>query len=62
MGRIKTQLIKRITLKLYNEHPDEFQTRFEENKGNVDRFIDSPSKKLRNLIAGYITRLKIASQ
>ena len=61
MGRIKTQLIKRITLKLYEEHQDEFHTSFEENKAIVEGLVDSPSKKFRNLIAGYITRLKRAS-
>jgi small subunit ribosomal protein S17e len=61
MGRIKTQKVKRITMKLYEEHADEFQTGFLENKKIVENFIDSPSKKLRNLIAGYITRLKTAS-
>ncbi|MBN1377223.1 30S ribosomal protein S17e [Candidatus Woesearchaeota archaeon] len=58
MGRIKTQLIKRVTKELFSSHKDEFSNDFEENKKLVEKFADVPSKKLRNIIAGYITRLK----
>ena len=61
MGRIKTQLIKRITKDLFKKHSEEFKTTFEENKQLVEKFADIPSKKLRNIIAGYITRLKKSS-
>jgi len=57
MGRIKTTLIKRTGKKLFKEHRDEFKSDFEENKKIVEKFADIPSKKLRNVIAGYITRL-----
>ena len=57
MGRIKTQLIKRVTLKLVKEHRDEFKKDFEANKELAEKYADIPSKKLRNIIAGYITRL-----
>jgi len=57
LGRIKTKLIKRITLKLYKQHREEFKPEFEENKKMVSNFADIPSKKIRNVIAGYITRL-----
>jgi small subunit ribosomal protein S17e len=57
LGRIKTKLIKRVTLKLFSQHKDEFKPDFEENKKIVARFADIPSKKIRNIIAGYLTRL-----
>ena len=57
MGRIKTQMTKRISLTLFREHGNEFKKDFEENKDIVARFADIPSKKIRNIIAGYITRL-----
>ncbi len=57
MGRIKTTLIKRITNKLVREHKDEFKKDFESNKQLVTKFVDIPSKKIRNVIAGYVTRL-----
>lgn len=56
MGRIKTMLTKRVTNQLVKEHASDFKTNFEENKKIVERFADIPSKKLRNTIAGYVTR------
>jgi small subunit ribosomal protein S17e len=58
MGRIKTALIKRITNYLVKVHRDTFTTKFDENKKLVEQFAEIPSKKMRNIIAGYVTRLK----
>jgi small subunit ribosomal protein S17e len=58
MGRVKTRMAKIIGEKLYREHKDEFTTDFEKNKEIVKKYVDIPSKKLRNVVAGYITRLK----
>ena len=57
MGRIKTQLIKRISIELYNNHRDQLKNNFEDNKKIVGELLDIQSKKLRNVISGYITRL-----
>ncbi|MBR9691545.1 30S ribosomal protein S17e [Candidatus Woesearchaeota archaeon] len=57
MGRIKTKLIKRVSLKIFKQHRDEFKQEFEGNKEIVEKFADIPSKKIRNIIAGYVTRL-----
>ena len=57
MGRIKTQLIKRISNKLFKEHRDELKKDFKENKEAVAKLAIIPSKKIRNVIAGYVTRL-----
>ena len=57
MGRIKTQLIKRMSLKLFKDHRDELKNSFKDNKDIISRFVNIPSKKLKNAIAGYITRL-----
>jgi len=57
MGRIKTQLVKRTTLELVKRHKEEFKQSFEENKPLIRKFADIPNKKLRNIIAGYVTRL-----
>ena len=57
MGRIKTQLVKRGTHDLIEQNPDKFKKDFVENKVIVDELADVPSKKLRNIIAGYATRL-----
>ncbi len=57
MGRIKTILIKRTALKLFREHKEKFKKDFEKNKKIVEELAEIPSKKLRNVIAGYVTRL-----
>ena len=57
MGRIKTQQIKRISFELIREHRDEFKKDFTENKKLIDGFAEINSRKLRNMIAGYVTRL-----
>ena len=55
MGKIKTKLIKRTSERLLEKDID-FSEDFEKNKKVLDGV--SPSKKVRNQIAGYITRLK----
>lgn len=62
MGRIKTTLVKRTAKKLISSHRDKFQKDFEKNKKIIQDFADIPSKKLRNVIVGYITRLKKQSK
>ena len=57
MGRIKTEQAKRIGQETYDEHKEHFKADFEENKKLVGQHADVPSKKLRNVIAGYLTRL-----
>ena len=37
MGRIRTQLIKRITRELLEKHRDKFSTDFEKNKGVLNK-------------------------
>ncbi|OIO63537.1 30S ribosomal protein S17e [Candidatus Woesearchaeota archaeon CG_4_10_14_0_2_um_filter_33_10] len=57
MGRIKTKLIKGATNKLVDRHRQEFKKNFEENKKLVSKFANISSTKIRNIIAGYVTRL-----
>ncbi len=56
MGRIRTAFVKRIAEKLMIIHKDKFTTNFDENKQKVAEKTDVSTKKLRNLIAGYITK------
>jgi len=57
MGRIKTKMTKRISNQLITDHGREFTDKFDENKTKVTELTDLESKKLRNIIAGYVTRL-----
>jgi len=58
MGRIKTKLIKRLTLEFFERHKDKLTEDFKANKKIVEEFMAGTSKKMRNVIAGYATRLK----
>ena len=57
MGRIKTKAIKRVTEDLIKDHYEEFSEDYVHNKTIVEKYADIPSKKLRNIISGYATRL-----
>lgn len=57
MGRIKTAKIKRQTLEIVNKYADKLTTSYVENKKILNSLIATQSKKLRNIIAGYATRL-----
>ncbi len=57
MGRIKTSLIKNLTKKIYSNNKAQFKEDFNENKLILNDLIKTESKKLRNIIAGYLTRL-----
>ncbi len=58
MGRIKTTFIKRKTKELKRMHGDKFTGDFEKNKKLMAQYTEIVSKKMRNVIAGYMTRLK----
>jgi ribosomal protein S17E len=55
MGRIKSKLVKRTALALLKE-PNSFNQDFENNKELLQGL--TPSKKVRNQIAGYLVRKK----
>ncbi|HLC51786.1 MAG TPA: 30S ribosomal protein S17e [Candidatus Nanoarchaeia archaeon] len=58
MGRIKTTFIKRKTKELLKKHGEKFTTDFDQNKEIAKVTIKVQSKKLRNIVSGYMTRLK----
>jgi len=58
VGRIKTSFIKHIAKDLFEKHADKFTTDFEKNKEIVKQLIDIKSKRMRNIVAGYLTTLK----
>ena len=53
MGRVKSTLIKRTGKRLIEEQ--KFTGNFNENKKILGTTM--PSKRMRNILAGYITRL-----
>jgi len=57
MGRIKLQLTKRTSKRLLKEHREDFKEDFEQNKKIVGQYVYIPNKKIRNTVAGHITKL-----
>ena len=57
MGKVRTEMIKRISIELLDRYPKSFAVEFEQNKQFLKEIGLDVSKKLRNKIAGYITRL-----
>ncbi len=57
MGRIKTSQVKRISNQLLMYHKDKFNDDYAHNKKVTDELVEHYSKKLRNVIAGYMTRM-----
>lgn len=62
MGRIKSTFVKTSAQKIYKKGPEEFTTNFDQNKEMAAKHAEIPSKKMRNAIVGYITRLVKNSQ
>ena len=58
MGRIKTKRLKRQTREFIKTYPDKFNKVFDDNKKTLGDVGEIDSKKLRNIIAGYVARLK----
>jgi small subunit ribosomal protein S17e len=56
MGRIKTIPIKTLGNDLIEEHSDKFTVDFEKNKKILGNLKNIKSKKIRNILAGYITK------
>ena len=55
MGRIKPTMVKKAAKELLETENHKFNTDFDHNKKILDQSM--PSNKIRNKIAGYITRL-----
>jgi len=56
MGSIRPSNIKRVARALVDSYPDKFSGDFEKNKIMVSKLTDVQTKRLRNMLAGYVTR------
>jgi small subunit ribosomal protein S17e len=58
MGNIRPTYIKRVAIDLIKRFPDEFNADFQHNKAKVTQFTDIVNIKMRNRVAGYVTRYR----
>jgi len=56
MGRITQTRIQRLGRELIQKYPKKFNVDFGDNKTNVNKLAEIQTKKLRNQLAGFITR------
>jgi len=56
MGRIKSVAVKNVAKEIMKGKEDDFSDKFDKNKKAVDKAKDIDSKKIRNVVAGYITK------
>jgi small subunit ribosomal protein S17e len=56
LGKVKTEQIKRLAKELMERFPDKFSSDFDANKHAVDALTRGATTKVRNQVAGYITR------
>ena len=58
MGNIRPTYIKRVAIELVKKHPEKFTDDYQHNKATVEEITDIQNPKLRNRIAGYVTRFR----
>ena len=59
MGKVRTDTVKRVSRELIRRFPERFAGDWESDKEAVNNLVATQSKRLRNRIAGYVTRLKV---
>jgi small subunit ribosomal protein S17e len=62
VGKVKTEHIKRLGKELMERFSDRFSRDFNANKHAVDALTQGATTKVRNQVAGYITRTISLSQ
>jgi len=54
--------VKKVARELISRYPDRFSTSFEENKKAIGPLANIHSPRMKNRIAGYITRLIVIAK
>ena len=62
MGKVRTDKVKKVARELVKRFPDRFNTDFANNKKILHEVATIPTPRLRNRIAGYVTRLVAIAQ
>lgn len=57
MGRIKTSRIKRVTEEVIERFGNELTNDYSKNKVIINNHLITQSKKIKNIVAGYATRI-----
>ena len=57
MGQVKNLFIKNLARELVEKYPDKFSEDFQKNKEELEKLVKLESKKIRNLLAGYVVHI-----
>ena len=57
MGKVRTEMVKRMAIELIGKYSRSFNTDFDHNKKFMGELNIGVSKKMRNKVAGYATRV-----
>ncbi|MES1918769.1 40S ribosomal protein S17 [Bonamia ostreae] len=57
MGRVSNKIVKNASKKIVEQYYKRLTLDFYTNKRVIEEVVETPSKKVRNKIAGYTTRL-----
>nr|MDO8134319.1 30S ribosomal protein S17e [Candidatus Njordarchaeum guaymaensis] len=57
MGKVRIDSVKRLARNLYSRYANYFSAEFNENKEKLRNILITPSKGVRNRVAGYLTHL-----
>lgn len=58
MGRIKTSFVKHVAKDLVERYPQKFSIDYDQNKKSLSEVMNFESKRMRNIVAGYLVTLK----
>src|SRR5438477_10571392 len=59
VGKVRIAAVKKVSRVLIACYPDKFTTNYESNNTVLVDLVDAMTKRLRNRVVGYVTRLKI---
>ena len=62
MGKVRIAAVKKVARELVERYPDKFTTNYDSNKTVLADLVDAKTKRLRNRVVGYVTRLKIVEE
>ncbi len=62
MGKVRPDQIKKAAREILTQYHERFTANFEENKKILGQVAHVYSPRMKNRIAGYITRLMVISQ
>lgn len=62
MGKVRIAAVKKVARELVERYPEKFTTNYDSNKTVLAELVDAKTKRLRNRIVGYVTRLKIVEE